>query len=302
MKTYSLTNRHALKGAQRSMKMPHVIPDSIRNPGRHSGEGRNKDWIAAPGSRSGTGCAAMTIYFHINRIVKAGIGCLFATLILFPFPGSAANWHLSLYTGQWDDAPLGRVLAGKANLRQAYIGALALGREIWRSSKGAASLELEGQLVGNWGREIYEDEDPSSGDPGWDWAPGMSHASQNSGSHFHWETNLALVGRWHKFPWNRYLQTSFSLGDGISYAAKLPPYEVDPHGQLHGEQHAEVHTKRVLNYLLIELSVTRPEIAPWSVFFRIHHRSGVFGLIDDVDLGSDFVCLGVRYDFSLDNF
>jgi len=48
------------------MRMPHVIADSIRNPGRHSGEGRDKDWIAAPGSRSGTGYAAMTVYFHIN--------------------------------------------------------------------------------------------------------------------------------------------------------------------------------------------------------------------------------------------
>ncbi|NCO61618.1 MAG: hypothetical protein COZ70_06620 [Deltaproteobacteria bacterium CG_4_8_14_3_um_filter_51_11] len=244
----------------------------------------------------------MTIHLQLNRILKAGIGFLFAMFIFYPSPASAGNWHMSLYAGQWDDAALGRVLAGKFNLREAYIGAFALGREIWRSSKGAASLELEAQLVGNWGREIYEDPDPSSGDPGWDWAPGMSHSSQNSGSHFHWETNLALVGRWHKFPWNRYLQTSLSLGDGISYAAKLPPYEVDPHGQLHGEEHAQVHTARVLNYLLIELSVTRPEIAPWSVFFRIHHRSGIFGLIDNVDLGSDFVCLGVRYDFSLDAF
>jgi len=52
------TNRHWPVEAQRSMKMPHVIPDSIRNPARHSGVGRNKDWIAA--------YAAMTIYFHIK--------------------------------------------------------------------------------------------------------------------------------------------------------------------------------------------------------------------------------------------
>jgi len=40
------------------MKMPLVIAESIQNPGRHSGEGRNKDRISA--------YAAMTIYFHIN--------------------------------------------------------------------------------------------------------------------------------------------------------------------------------------------------------------------------------------------
>jgi len=46
--------------AQQSTKMPHFIPDSIRNPGRHSDEGRNKDWIAAPGSRFGRGYAYVT--------------------------------------------------------------------------------------------------------------------------------------------------------------------------------------------------------------------------------------------------
>ncbi|OIP42825.1 MAG: hypothetical protein COZ70_12205 [Deltaproteobacteria bacterium CG_4_8_14_3_um_filter_51_11] len=42
-------NGHALKGAQHSMKMPHVIPDLIRNPGIN-------DWIPA--------YAVMTTYFH----------------------------------------------------------------------------------------------------------------------------------------------------------------------------------------------------------------------------------------------
>jgi len=40
--------------------MPHVTSDSIRNPGRHSGEGGPKDWIPA--------FAAMTIYFRIKSI------------------------------------------------------------------------------------------------------------------------------------------------------------------------------------------------------------------------------------------
>ena len=39
-------NGHA-RGAKRKMKMPHVITDSILNPGRQCGEGRNKNRIAA---------------------------------------------------------------------------------------------------------------------------------------------------------------------------------------------------------------------------------------------------------------
>ena len=41
------------------MKMPHVIPDLIRNPGIN-------DWIPAPGSGSGTGYAGITMYFHMK--------------------------------------------------------------------------------------------------------------------------------------------------------------------------------------------------------------------------------------------
>jgi len=48
--------------------MPHVIPPLIWNPGRHSGLGRKKDSIPAPGSGSGTGCAGMTMYFHKNGL------------------------------------------------------------------------------------------------------------------------------------------------------------------------------------------------------------------------------------------
>ncbi|PJB36047.1 MAG: hypothetical protein CO107_08745, partial [Deltaproteobacteria bacterium CG_4_9_14_3_um_filter_51_14] len=43
--------------AQRRMKMPHVFPDLILNPGM-------KDCVPAPGSVSGTGCAAITFYFR----------------------------------------------------------------------------------------------------------------------------------------------------------------------------------------------------------------------------------------------
>jgi len=38
--------------------MPPIISDSIRNPGRHYGEGRKKDWMPA--------YAGMTMYFHMK--------------------------------------------------------------------------------------------------------------------------------------------------------------------------------------------------------------------------------------------
>jgi len=52
--------------------MPHVIPDPIRNPGRHSGEGRNKQRIAALGSRSGTGLRCNDYLFSYKHETGAG--------------------------------------------------------------------------------------------------------------------------------------------------------------------------------------------------------------------------------------
>jgi len=57
--------------------MPHVIPDSIRNPGCHSGVERNpsaKDRIAAPGSGSGTGHAAITSSVHPEMVIFTDLG------------------------------------------------------------------------------------------------------------------------------------------------------------------------------------------------------------------------------------
>ncbi|PIY23244.1 MAG: hypothetical protein COZ11_10205 [Deltaproteobacteria bacterium CG_4_10_14_3_um_filter_51_14] len=49
------------------MKMPHVIPDLIRNPGGRSGKGRNTDWIAAYSAMTTIQCPSINGYFHLFR-------------------------------------------------------------------------------------------------------------------------------------------------------------------------------------------------------------------------------------------
>jgi hypothetical protein len=222
-------------------------------------------------------------------------------VLLFLGPQHAAGegkWHICLYEAQWSDNNLNQILRLKTNFRHAYIAALGIGKEVWRSENKDLGLELEGQIVHNWGYEIYTDEESlASGNPGWDWAPGMSYESQNSGYSHHEEFNGVAILRWHTFPWDHYLDTSLAFGNGFSCATKYPPYETDPHGQLHGKEHEIYNVSKILYYLLIELNVTHPKISPWSLFFRVHHRSGIFGTINGVDGGSNFIGCGIRYEF-----
>jgi hypothetical protein len=48
---------------------------------------------------------------------------------------------------------------------------------------------------------------------------------------------------------------------------------------------------------MVELAFAPPSQPNWSVFLRVHHRSGVHGLFNGVSGGSNFLALGVRYGF-----
>jgi len=102
------------------------------------------------------------------------------------------------------------------------------------------------------------------------------------------EANAFLIFRWLKFPWDRWLDTSFTVGEGISYAT--------PVGSVEKRRSPEV-TSNFLNYLMFELEVAPPDAEHWSGFMRIHHRSGVFSLYNDVSNGSNFLVWGLRYRF-----
>jgi hypothetical protein len=136
----------------------------------------------------------------------------------------------------------------------AYVGGLALARELWHYKK-YLSFEVEGQVA--------------------------KHFNYNT----HWEFVGLIIGRWHYFPWNKYVETSFAVGDGLSYYTKVSNVEK-------GE---DDDAQRSLNYLLFELTLGLPEYPKWDLVFRIHHRSSVFGLYGAA--GSNYVCAGLKYGF-----
>ncbi len=101
------------------------------------------------------------------------------------------------------------------------------------------------------------------------------------------EFNLPLAIRWSRFPWNQYVSTSLAYGLGPSYATKEPAAEIDEHDT----------TKKFLVYWFGEIAFG-PSDSNWAGVFRIHHRSGAFGLIADRgEGGSNTLALGLKYRF-----
>ncbi len=102
------------------------------------------------------------------------------------------------------------------------------------------------------------------------------------------EAYAALGLRWRQFPWNDFLTTSFAVYPiGPSYVAKLAPVEVSKDGR----------SANWLNYFSVELTFAAPSMPELEVLFRLHHRSGVFGLINGSTNGADFLSVGARYRF-----
>lgn len=137
-----------------------------------------------------------------------------------------------------------------------YFVALAVSRRMFSFQKHL-DLELEGQ--------------------------GVKHL----GNQHHWEFNGLFTLRWLTFPWNKYIDTTIAIGEGLSYATETPKLEAETHK----------NSLQFLNYLMMELTFALPETPKWSLAVRIHHQSGIFGIFDGVQGASNALCIGLKYKF-----
>ena len=129
----------------------------------------------------------------------------------------------------------------------------ALGREFWRYKQ--LRLEVEGQVGKYFGQEHQ------------------------------WQLNGLLIAHWHWFPWNKYIDTTLAVGDGISYNTEISKIEKED------DEDAGLW----LNYLMFELTSGLPKYPQWDVVVRIHHRSSIYGLAGAG--GSNFLTAGIKYSF-----
>ena len=180
-----------------------------------------------------------------------------------PAPSTAVNkeaekpWSVMMYGGVGSGSNISQFFTFDAEFENSQFFGLVLNDKIfnfWRHFR----FELEGQVIRHVGR-------------------------QNN-----WEFNALYVLRLRTFPWDRFLDTSFAAGQGLSYATSPPQIEVKRHPN---------DNAQFLHYLMFELAFALPEIPDWELVARIHHRSGVFGLFGGVHGGSNFAALGLRYNF-----
>lgn len=169
----------------------------------------------------------------------------------------AGDDAITLYNGKYTDNRLGDVLLSKpVDQLDSYLAVIAWSRAFaFKSPKH--QWELEAQLGKHY--------------------RGQTHA----------EFNLLAIYRWQQTPWQHLLTTSFAIGDGLSYATKVPPLEA--------ASHTNVGATRLLNYIMLEMTVAPPQVKNWSIIARIHHRSGVYGLFNDVKGGSNVVAIGLKF-------
>ncbi len=115
------------------------------------------------------------------------------------------------------------------------------------------------------------------------------NATLRNGSHQHtiYEFDPYLAFRWANMPWNQYVNTSFAIGEGLSYVTSVPSLE----------KKSNEGTKRLLNYLMLEATLAPPSYPRLQFVARIHHRSGAYGLFHAGNTGSNDLGIGIRYLF-----
>ena len=165
------------------------------------------------------------------------------------------KWFFTLYGGAFTDSDLEDDLTFKWDFGDhTYIIVGALARELWRY-EDFISFEVEGQLGKYFGQE---------------------HQGQING---------LIIARWLKFPWDQYVDTSFAVGDGLSYNTETSKVEEED----------DEDAGKWLNYLMFELTLGLPKYPRWDFVYRIHHRSSIRERIGSG--ASNFVALGIKYSF-----
>jgi hypothetical protein len=179
---------------------------------------------------------------------------LFAGALLIPAASHAAGpqWGATLFGARLTINSFGDTLFGEATYEDCHLVGLGLSRKIG-AYKDLIGFEVEGQAVKHFGDQDHE------------------------------EFNALVIARWLPFPWDRFLDTSFAVGEGISYATADPALEDK--------------VQQWLNYILLELAFAAPSLPRWEAVIRVHHRSGVFGLYNGVRDASNALGVGIRYRF-----
>jgi hypothetical protein len=191
----------------------------------------------------------------VPALLHCGLACLLAASSATQADAPPKERAFTIYTGKMTDDDWPKSLTPSVELVDSKLAAVAWSQVFHRSSSQPWSLEWEANAVKHWGVQD------------------------------HWEYNLAVGGRWHRFPWSNTVRTSLAFGLGPSYATEIPQVEIN-----RGDE-----SQKWLVFWYLELALGPPD-SDWSGILRLHHRSDAFGALGDAT-SSNALTAGVRYAF-----
>jgi hypothetical protein len=166
------------------------------------------------------------------------------------------KWFVSIYGGLNVQENLAKIVVPNASISDSnYLVVGALAREIYRY-KQWLSFELEGQVGKHFGPKDDQ-----------------------------WEFVGAILGRWHPFPWDKYIDTSFAMGAGLSLNSEVSQLELD----------RDENAQRLLGYHAFETTFGLPQYPRWDLMIRVHHRSGAQEIIGESV--TNYLCVGLKFAF-----
>ena len=184
-----------------------------------------------------------------------------SALLLLPL-GSVADtrdWSAGVYVGKYYDTEPAGFVQGRASFVEHHMFALTASKTVWRSATLPLSLEIDGMV-------------------------GIQSGVTKLG-----EVAIAPALRWSGFSWNDVVHTSVRAAPvGISYTSAVSPLETGPSGQ----------GSRTLNWLFLEVALSRPSDPSNEFFMRLHHRCAAYDLLNNYGAnGDDFFAVGFRRRF-----
>ncbi|HEY0721979.1 MAG TPA: hypothetical protein VGE50_12085 [Gammaproteobacteria bacterium] len=195
---------------------------------------------------------------------------LLAALALLISPNIFAD-SLSVYTAQGIDTNLlsipGRILTNDLTFEQSYF----VGLGYLTSIQTPEVLSQVGSFLG----ASYVTSDIEF--------VGVKHhgMQENYETDIAYSVHLPPAELW-------FLSVRFGAAMGLSYAWGTPSYEDGPEGN-------PERRYRLQNFNNYELEWRHREAQHFSFVTRIHHRSGMYGVIAPRHVGSNFFTLGLRY-------
>ena len=206
---------------------------------------------------------------QIFKNTKISFKVLFSILFFFSLPlfsdNKPENLKLAYYKGMYTNTNLGEILLKlDTHNRQSYINMFSIAKPFLKLWK--ANIETEGQV-------------------GW-----------HTGVQKHMEFNGLFLAR---FGANKNLPVNFAVGEGLSLATRNPDLE-NPRKNVFYPSVESEYSNKLLNYLAFEVELSLPSLKKKNVpspFFRVHHRSGVYGIFCPPTCGSNYLTYGVRWSY-----